>query len=508
MSRRLLTTGLIVAALLAGRVTAKPPDLPLPQNDVLAPLTRPAAAAATPYVFPQAAEPATEAPLFFRVRPSVRRTMASCLLFAAHPLLALSPTEDYVDFDEDDVQPGTIQALFVSPVVEEPSAEGRLVGTGVNNNAGLTGSFSDDSTPSVCPWMRQLQQCDADRHGVVFADIDLSNDVLHNLEMLREAQTLMQTARELGSAGHVCEAMDCLQLAHDLCPGGWLDHRIEEATAEVFVSVYCDSPQEDAAAAPSCKKNAKEWEIEHKLAQPVSLHFDDAPLYQVIDDLRCWQGLNIYVDKAALDADEVSLDQPVTIKLENVSLKSALRLTLRSVHLDYFLKDGVLQITTELAVPANRQHIEYGGSDLVIPAQGGDPSVDYLMQQCHAAMDAGQTHKAAELARQAFAVDPEAAAADPLVYKMQLIGDATAPPSDSLSLRPCLPPVDPGTPAALDQLYPEISRPLLAVSGGEEQVAPADVLKGVAKPFLKTGDLEEVGCGKNGGTPPVDHSAE
>ncbi len=50
--------------------------------------------------------------LFFRVRPSVRRMMASCLLFGVDPLLALTPTEEYVDFDEEDVSPETIPVLF------------------------------------------------------------------------------------------------------------------------------------------------------------------------------------------------------------------------------------------------------------------------------------------------------------------------------------------------------------------------------------------------------------
>ena len=37
----------------------------------------------------------------------------------------------------------------------------------------------------------------------------------------------------------------------------------------------------------------------------------------------------------------------MTIKLEKISLKSALKLLLKSVHLTYVIKDDVLQITTE-----------------------------------------------------------------------------------------------------------------------------------------------------------------
>ena len=38
-------------------------------------------------------------------------------------------------------------------------------------------------------------------------------------------------------------------------------------------------------------------------------------------------------------------------------------------------------------------------------------------------------------------------------------------------------------------------------AGDEEQEPPADVRKGVAKPFVTAADLEEVGCAKDGGVP-------
>ena len=41
-------------------------------------------------------------PSLFQLRPSVRRTVASCLLYGVYPLLALAPTEEYLDVDADD----------------------------------------------------------------------------------------------------------------------------------------------------------------------------------------------------------------------------------------------------------------------------------------------------------------------------------------------------------------------------------------------------------------------
>ena len=87
----------------------------------------------------------------------------------------------------------------------------------------------------------------------------------------------------------------------------------------------------------------------------------------MVDELRATQGINIYVDKTALDAENVSLEHPVSIKLDQVSLKSALNLILKSVHLTYVIKDEVLQITTESQAKGKLQRITYQVADLVIP---------------------------------------------------------------------------------------------------------------------------------------------
>jgi hypothetical protein len=98
MSRRLLTAGLALAVLWGaqsgfGRVNAKPPDLPLIDNDVRI---------SPPLVVDVSDAPAMEIPTLFQLRPSARRTTAACLLFGVHPLLALAPTEGVVDLDAED----------------------------------------------------------------------------------------------------------------------------------------------------------------------------------------------------------------------------------------------------------------------------------------------------------------------------------------------------------------------------------------------------------------------
>ncbi|HEY7425906.1 MAG TPA: hypothetical protein VH682_16870, partial [Gemmataceae bacterium] len=98
---------------------------------------------------------------------------------------------------------------------------------------------------------------------------------------------------------------------------------------------------------PMPRKTTSEKNIERKLTSPVTVSFVNAPLRDVIEYIRADQALNVYVDEPALAEKGINQDLPVTIKLENIALKSALNLLLHSVHLTYVVGDDVLKITTE-----------------------------------------------------------------------------------------------------------------------------------------------------------------
>ncbi len=117
------------------------------------------------------------------------------------------------------------------------------------------------------------------------------------------------------------------------------------------------------------KKSDKEKEIEGKLSMPVNLNFNNILLKDAIEDLRSFYGINIVPDMPALEQEGISLDRPVSLKLEQVSLKSALNLLLHSVHLTYVIKDEVLQITTESHARGKLQTVTYQVADLVIPVE-------------------------------------------------------------------------------------------------------------------------------------------
>jgi hypothetical protein len=433
-------------------------------------------------------------PSLYQLRPSVRRQVMGSLLFGVHPLMAMMPTDKLLDCPSDHPQTAASEPQWIWV-----PAKGTM--------------------PS-CPGMRS-----AERHVYQFTAPDLTQDVLHNLEKVQAAHRLMHLAEHLALSGRGGEALDCFDIVCHLCPGRF-DDQVATILLQVSSPVYSSSTEdaEDGAveelpapkAGPEEKATDKEAEIERQLNKPVSFNFTDLPLRQVIDNVRACNGLNICIDEAALVQEGISLDRPITIKLTEVSLKTALNLLLRQAHLVYVIRDEVLQITTPACGSGKLLTRIYQVADLVRPTakgkparqadmesivsiitstiqpqswagRGGTGTIDYhalsralvitqtpdnqeqvadllaalrrlmekdlvphedapcssacpkceklhaartkgthaqvegLMKACRLAAEAGRHAKAAELARQAYALDAQRVKADPLVYKMHLL---------------------------------------------------------------------------------------
>jgi type II secretory pathway component GspD/PulD (secretin) len=115
-------------------------------------------------------------------------------------------------------------------------------------------------------------------------------------------------------------------------------------------------------------KSEKEKEIERRLSTPVNIDFRGATLQQVINDLHVMTKLNIVPALEAIrDENPRALEQPIQLKLDDVSLKSALNILLRQAHLTYVIQDDALQITTERAARGKLVQKVYSVADLVIP---------------------------------------------------------------------------------------------------------------------------------------------
>jgi hypothetical protein len=95
-----------------------------------------------------------------------------------------------------------------------------------------------------------------------------------------------------------------------------------------------------------CDPLAAEQKIEEALGNPTEIDFIETPLDEVFDFLKSEHGIEIQIDRSALDEVGINSDTPITNSIKGISLRSALRLMLRQLDLTYMIEDEVLLITT------------------------------------------------------------------------------------------------------------------------------------------------------------------
>lgn len=82
------------------------------------------------------------------------------------------------------------------------------------------------------------------------------------------------------------------------------------------------------------------------LAEETTFDYVEAPLSEVVEDISHRHDLQIQIDVRSLEEFGIGTDTPITINVKGVSLRSALRLTLRPLELTHMVRDEVLTITT------------------------------------------------------------------------------------------------------------------------------------------------------------------
>jgi len=113
---------------------------------------------------------------------------------------------------------------------------------------------------------------------------------------------------------------------------------------------------------------ADEQEIQRKLSTKVEASHAGEPLAEVLEQLGKQAGVPIHIDAAGLEQEAVSTDTPVTLSIDQpISLKSALRLILDPLSLDFTIRDEVLKITSPRMVQGEFYSVTYPVADLVIP---------------------------------------------------------------------------------------------------------------------------------------------
>jgi len=126
-------------------------------------------------------------------------------------------------------------------------------------------------------------------------------------------------------------------------------------------------------------------QLEQSLNMTCRLQFDETPLEQVVENLRCLLGIDIVIDQPALDKEGVARDWPISIELEGMPMKAALHAILDNFNLTYLVKDDALLITTECGARAAATDAQDGADHCT--ASGCYPVKDEAVEQAAASRE-------------------------------------------------------------------------------------------------------------------------
>ncbi|MCA9058145.1 MAG: hypothetical protein KDA85_06580, partial [Planctomycetaceae bacterium] len=111
-----------------------------------------------------------------------------------------------------------------------------------------------------------------------------------------------------------------------------------------------------------------EVQIKRSLNEKVSLHFQETPLQEVIRHIAMTHGINITLDTRSIESDGLFVNQPVTIDVDGITLRSALNLLLNQAGgLVHTIENETLTITNKLEQDNRLITRPYNVADLVVP---------------------------------------------------------------------------------------------------------------------------------------------
>lgn len=186
-------------------------------------------------------------------------------------------------------------------------------------------------------------------------------------------------ARQLLAQSRIIRRLAAQQAIADSQASGFLDVTEDvEMSAAGFVGPIAFPEMKDweeltknrtrLAAEGRGRLTADEQEIQRKLSTKVQASHGGQPLAEVLESLGKQAGVPIHIDTAGLEQEAVSTDSPVTLSIDQpISLKSALRLILDPLNLDFTIRDEVLKITSPRMVQGEYYSVTYPVADLVIP---------------------------------------------------------------------------------------------------------------------------------------------
>ena len=124
-----------------------------------------------------------------------------------------------------------------------------------------------------------------------------------------------------------------------------------------------------------------EERIRKALTKSITFDFRETPLSDVAKFVQDFAGINVIVDQEGLDEAGVDADEPVTLNLQDIPLKSSMKLLLGPLDLAYLIQDDVLLITSKEKAESILVTKVYPVADLVIPIANFNSGVGSNGQQ-------------------------------------------------------------------------------------------------------------------------------
>lgn len=195
---------------------------------------------------------------------------------------------------------------------------------------------------------------------------DLNPDLPQATIMVEKAKIQRQVAfnndvRER-KADSFTQQLNDVELASIMPPGG--DFSMPDAKSWTDLS----KRREKYGRADSRERTESELQIEKSLGEKVSLHFHDVALTEVIRHIATVHGINIAMQTRAIETEGLTADQPVSIDVDGITLRSALNLLLdQAGGLVYTIENETLMISNRLEQETKLETRTYNVADLVVP---------------------------------------------------------------------------------------------------------------------------------------------
>ena len=101
------------------------------------------------------------------------------------------------------------------------------------------------------------------------------------------------------------------------------------------------------ATSYSLTEDENDERIRQALKKTAKFDFEEKALRDLLGEVSKQHDIPIWIDEKALTDAVIATDTPITRKVQNISLDSALRLTLRPLQLTIHIDQEVLQVTTQ-----------------------------------------------------------------------------------------------------------------------------------------------------------------